>query len=277
MIVTDQILFLQMQKTGCSHVQKLLEELFGGRFVAPKHGRHDDADTTDKLISGGIRHPLDWYVSFWSFSCSGQGGIAQRVAAPPAPERIRRGKSLRLSFLPSTPPDDALAIHAEHEARRDPALWTRLHQSSDDVGAFRDWMAIVHEPEHRFAAFDDFGHSAWFGTLGLFSYLVFYLYLTDIRLLFPSDKTKVTSPENLTTACRVQHYVRTEHLEEDFLTMVRRAGYILTPDISASIRKAPKTNTSSRDRDFLRFYDSATLDLVRKLDGQLGAFHGYEL
>ena len=52
MFVSDSIVFMELHKTGCTHIRNLLKELVGGEF----QGKHNQA-TPDLLTSGrtGIR------------------------------------------------------------------------------------------------------------------------------------------------------------------------------------------------------------------------------
>ena len=277
MILTDRLAYYQLQKTGCSHIEKLLLDYFQGTRIIPKHGRHDAIDIHPRLAFGSIRNPLDWYVSFWAFSCADTGGISARTAAPPSPESIFEKKSLRLKLMPVTPDDAALATHAAFESRRDPAFWKRLHKSSEDVGAFREWIVAIHANEHRYTAFDDFGHSGWFGQIGLFSYLSHFLFLKDPNILFSAPEPDQQPVALINTPFRVSAFVRTEALVDDLILVAKRANYALDKALISQLRASPKTNTSEREPNFLKYHSDETIGLIANLDGDLARLHGYSI
>ena len=80
MFVCENLIYLQLQKTGCSQVTRLLEETVGGE-QRRKHGRLDEP-LSGRLLVGSIRNPWDWYVSLWAFGCSGRGAIRRRLTHP---------------------------------------------------------------------------------------------------------------------------------------------------------------------------------------------------
>src|SRR5690348_9457187 len=73
MFVSDRIVLVELQKTGCTHIRNLLMELVGGQLVE-KHNRVDPRMFRDgRVFLGSVRDPWDWYISNWAFSCDGQG------------------------------------------------------------------------------------------------------------------------------------------------------------------------------------------------------------
>ena len=69
MFEADRLLYIDLHKTGCSHIGRLLQETVGGRRLG-KHNR-PSAMPTDRMIIGSVRNPWDWYVSLWAFGCKG--------------------------------------------------------------------------------------------------------------------------------------------------------------------------------------------------------------
>lgn len=277
MVNSELLLFLELQKTGSSHIKLLMRTYLGGTGFNPRHARHEDACKLANLICGGIRHPLDWYLSFWTYGCDGRGGLLRRATTSFAPNRIRKRNFPRYPFLPFSPSSDQLEQHIEYDSRRDAAYWKRLHRSASDPAAFQEWLFAIHDDQNRYTAFEDYGYSPWFGQLGMYSYLTFYLYVENIDRLFSRNHAEAGNIPELIHDCKVQRYIRSEHLENDFIAAAREAGYFLTPDIISAIRNSPKTNTSNRKGKLAHFYDDSTLDLIQKLDGPLANFHGYSL
>jgi len=77
MIEADNLIYLQMQKTGCTRIAEIITDLCGGKPVGRKHGTL--IAKPDKLVIGSIRNPWAWYVSLWAFGCEGKGMIRERL------------------------------------------------------------------------------------------------------------------------------------------------------------------------------------------------------
>jgi hypothetical protein len=79
MYKTDELIYIQIQKTGCSHIAELLSKLFDGKQI----GKHNAATQHDlnsgRHVISSIRNPWDWYLSLWSFGVQGNGGFRNRV------------------------------------------------------------------------------------------------------------------------------------------------------------------------------------------------------
>jgi hypothetical protein len=61
MFVADGLVYLELQKTGGSHICRLLEQYANGR----PEGKHNrlTAEYSTHYVIGSIRNPWDWYVS----------------------------------------------------------------------------------------------------------------------------------------------------------------------------------------------------------------------
>src|SRR5688500_14845666 len=79
MFVSDKIVFMELQKTGCTHIRNLLKEIVGGRFVE----RHIQADpqlfTNGRYFLGSVRDPWDWHISLWAYGCDNKGDFHSNV------------------------------------------------------------------------------------------------------------------------------------------------------------------------------------------------------
>ena len=80
MFKSDHIIYIQMQKTGCTHIASLLSSLFNGEQIG-KHNAApaDDITQKDKFFLSSIRNPWDWYLSLWTYGIQGSGGLRNRL------------------------------------------------------------------------------------------------------------------------------------------------------------------------------------------------------
>ena len=77
MFVSKDLVFLELQKTGGSHILRLLSQWVKGEIVG-KHNRLN-WENAGKFVVGSIRNPWDWYVSLWAYGVGGQGAIRART------------------------------------------------------------------------------------------------------------------------------------------------------------------------------------------------------
>ena len=77
MFITDKLIYIQMNKTACTHIASLLSKHIGGKQIG-KHNWLEHYDT-EKFICGSIRNPWEWYISLWAFGCKGEGTFKGRV------------------------------------------------------------------------------------------------------------------------------------------------------------------------------------------------------
>ena len=70
MFISDQICFVELGKTGCSYIRKVLDQNIKlGKLTKIHDQISNDLLNSKKLKIGSIRNPLDWYISLWSFEC----------------------------------------------------------------------------------------------------------------------------------------------------------------------------------------------------------------
>ena len=67
MFVGKKLVYLQMQKTGSTHVTKVLKENLKGK-TRERHEQLEDYEAyKDRPVISSIRNPWDWYVSMWAY------------------------------------------------------------------------------------------------------------------------------------------------------------------------------------------------------------------
>jgi hypothetical protein len=255
MFVSDRIVFLELQKTGGTHIRNLLKEIVGGTFVE----RHNQADrrlfTEGRVFLGSIRDPWNWHVSLWAYCCDGKGDFYDNVSTPGIRLRSRGWKlhpfSLLIETLQSRP-----NRHAEQ--------WKRTFRDINDAGAFRAWLHMLHDKTY----WSDVHELYWRFPLNVFAGLMTYRYMR----LFTCKKgelailKKLTTPDQLDEherkSCFIDYFIRNEHLESDLLGALTLAKVPLSEQAAAGLKRRPRTNTSSTKRGSRYYYDEETEKLV---------------
>lgn len=141
MIETDKLIYIQMQKTGCTRIGEIITELCGGKSVGRKHGTLLEKPK-DKSVIGSIRNPWDWYVSLWAFGCEGRGGV--------------------LSWL------------------KDDPGWQRVYSDSNNVDLFRQWLKMVYSEKYISRMQNGYNKFSLAPQVGLMTWRFAYLYLAGV-------------------------------------------------------------------------------------------------
>ena len=159
-----KIVFIQLHKTGCSHISRLLLELLPGELV----GRHRPADAAlhrnGRAFLGSIRNPWTWYVSLWAYGCDRKGHVYNRVT--------KSGGSFRSLGWRHSPASAARSLLPN--LLRRPDDWNRCYADVNDPSAFRQWLYMIHDRDH----WNDFGEGYGSSSMNRFAGLFTYRYIT---------------------------------------------------------------------------------------------------
>jgi len=255
MFVSDRIVFLELQKTGCTHIRNLLKEIVGGHFFM----RHNQAGsrlfTGNRFFLGSVRDPWDWHVSLWAYCCDRRGDLFSNLSTTGI-----RVKDLGWKKDPYSVLLGVLGSRPNWHARQ----WKRSFRDINDPGAFREWLHMLHDEPY----FGDVGEGYWRFPLNRFAGLMTYRYMR----LFTCRKNRlgelmaVASPEQLaeheSKHCFVDYFIRNESLEADLLEALKLANVEVPSRMVAELTARPKTNTSSKKRGARYYYDDQTEKLV---------------
>ncbi len=268
MFVSDKIVFMELQKTGCTHIRNLLKELVGGEFVE----RHIQADpglfVGGRYFLGSVRDPWDWHVSLWAYGCDNRGDFFNNVTTRGIRLKNRGWRthpySLFVEFLRSRP-----NWHSEE--------WKRTFKDVNDAGAFRQWLYMLHDETY----WPDVGDGYWRCGLNRFAGLLTYRYMKIFTCKKGElgDLVAVSTPEELSEHekknCFIDYFIRNERLESDLLAALEFTKSEIPQDRVAGLTSRPKTNTSSKKHGSGYYYDTETEKLVGQRDRFIVEKFGY--
>lgn len=260
MFVTDKFVYIQMQKTGCSHIALLLSSLFEGEQI----GKHDPA--TPEQISrklrfiSSIRNPWDWYLSLWTYGVQGQGGLHDRLTH----KHYRKG----LRSFHRAPLDKLIFLM--DEVRKDTQPWAEVYQDGQDVALFRRWLQMVHTPDNAVWLGEGYDSSGLSGVCGFMTYRYLYLCCQTRQnvALTRNIKNIAALEEYDRTHCYIDSFIHQETLEDHLCTILQDLGSLEESERDL-IYSMQKTNTSRRPLKITDYYDQASIELVRERDALL--------
>lgn len=251
MFVSEKLVYIQLHKTGCSHICRLLAELMPGESC----GRHVPATSrlldSGRFFLGSIRNPWDWYVSLWAYGCDRKGHVYNRVTKA-------RGAIRALGWR-RTPLRAACTLLPNLLRRTDE--WQRCYSDVNDVASFRQWLHRMHDKRHCKDFGEGYGQSSISRTAGLLTYRYVTLFCRHSRELHRlSDLGRLQEYER--NHCYIDYFIRNESLETDLFNALERCGVGVTEERRLQLRRFDRTNSSSRKRPASDYYDLETAQLV---------------
>lgn len=239
MIKCEQLTYIQMQKTGCSHIALLLESLLGGRRSKRKH----DAPSTKEIDEGGyfvssIRNPWDWYLSLWTFGVQGGGSL--------------------------------------HRFTVEGRFWSELYKAHclADAGLFRAWLKELLNPDNSSLLGEGYGVGTIAKLCGFMTYRYLKLCCRDPFRVHQLEILDVDLAKFEKDNCYIDFFIRQESLEEDLCIAIEKVQ-TLTGEEEARIYSAGRTNASERPLPLADYYDEETIELVGNRDRLLVDKFGY--
>ena len=254
MFINDRLIYLQMRKTGCTHITKLLSNNLDGEMRA-KHSKLT-FDPGKRVIIGSVRNPWDWYVSLWAFGCSGKGAFFHKITKPN--ETAKTLARLITSSFPNPRVTFRSFNHWLRTPERNYEKWKHLYGDPMDVGLFREWIKYGLSDTGKAELIEYYPYSKLSTFAGFMTYRFVSLYSNnrewntvgkyidnqaDLREFF--DRQKI-----------IDRIVHMENLEQDLLQILRDIGYELT-----LIEEKNRTN-SSKHLSYKKYYDQETEELV---------------
>ncbi|NJL52511.1 MAG: hypothetical protein HC930_10370 [Hydrococcus sp. SU_1_0] len=222
MFECERLVYLQLQKTGCTHIAQLLNENIGGKQVQ-KHNYLPVDLIGKKYIVGSIRNPWDWYVSLWAFGCNHQGLFRKKLT------------SRRLNHLKCFPIKQKKYKAFKglfHEFNKPVKLWEETYSDVNNPDLFRQWLDLIFHPDRKYDLAEGYGFSSISSFAGLLTFRYIYVYSNVLKLsgIFNNNDVnnfarlrQFDNENNLLNAV-----IRNEHLEQDLIYVLEKIGYSLT-------------------------------------------------
>ncbi len=284
MFVSNKLVFLELQKTGSTHVRHLLADFVGGKVDGKHNAATPEVLATGRPILGTVRNPWSWYVSLWAYGCEGKGVLRQRLMDP--------AKWVRKNELQSDATGEARKVGLKGGKGRlsrakalgasampdcaSPERATFWYADPGNVEAFREWLSVVLAPGARRIVEAGYRRSPLSKCAGLLTYRYFGLFVRGGTHQEAEYCTVDKLNELDKASCLVSHFILNENLEADFLRAVAACGVELTDDQIAQVNSARKRNVSSRPLGTSDYYTAELAALVGDRDRFLIEKFGYK-
>ena len=257
MFQCDQLIYIQMQKTGCTHIASLLSQLFDGDQIGKHNAATPQQIKSIKYFISSIRNPWDWYLSLWTFGLQGKGAVWKRLTK-------RNHRRYHESVNRSPLRDYSLRFIAMF---KDASLRRDVYGRGDNVESFRRWLKLIHNSSNSHILGEGYGKTAIADLCGFMTYRYLYLCCQNAGQL--NDPRSISSYVDLVQFehknCYINFFIRQESLEDDLCKAVEKIRP-LTQKEREFIYGAQRTNTSKRTLPISEYYDKESVELVRARD-----------
>jgi hypothetical protein len=269
MFVSDHLVYLQLQKTACTHIAEVLNAIVDGdRSDWGKHQRLPASlDISERAVVGSIRNPWDWYVSLWAYGCAGRGGVHRTLTT------LEPHRAFTQAFRHPT----RAATYIRHELTKPTDAWESLYADPSDPELFQSWLHRVLETDYAIQVREAYASHPISRFAGLFTHR--FVEFTTSRPSSYRSSSGLRTLEDLREFDRrhsvLDETIRVESLESDLIRIVEAAGHELSPEEKRRVTERSPSNTSER-REAAYYYDDRARELVRLRESLIIEKYGYE-
>ncbi len=286
MLISEKLIFVELQKTGSTHIKTLLKKLVGGE----NDGKHN-VPSAELLGSGkkfiaSVRDPWAWYLSLWSYGCLQKGELYERLTNEKKWKKMLEKESGKdasegAEAAESAEGEDgdktkgkAKVLPDNFTPERAKTFW---YADPDNAEAFREWLqAVLAVQPLRKVLEAGYGKSPISKAGGLMTFRYFTLCTKNgenvDKAVSTLEALRAYDKEN----CFIDYFVRNESLPEDLIKAIEGCGVELDEEKKKVIRDAKKTNVSSRPHGPEHYYDDASTQLVARREKFIIEKFGYK-
>ncbi|GAA6184338.1 sulfotransferase family 2 domain-containing protein [Aliiglaciecola sp. NS0011-25] len=247
MFISDEVVFVELHKTACTHIDNLMCKILHGKLEGKHNKAYSELFNGKRQFIGSIRNPWDWYVSLWAFGCEKKGGLYKHVT----------DRSINLTGISIKDGVNAFGLSLLGKLTKKTSEWEASYKDVNDPACFKRWLKLLHDPRRSFDFGEGYGAAPMHNFAGLLTYRYFNLFCSIASDIKPFSKQTSLSElvqydkEN----CFIDSFIRNENLESDFLVGLEKAGISITEQHREIIFSSNKTNVSQHDRNTAQFFD----------------------
>ena len=272
--MSNKVVFLELHKTGGTHIGAWLNKLIGGE----QRGKHNrlTSDLNDRFIMGSVRNPWDWYVSLWAYGCRGQGSVKHQLCRKFSPVYC-------WDELPREMDKHYLSASQWYrqflgEFNKPIEFWVDCYSDIENPDKFRQWLAVLLSSERVFDMGGGFAHSPISTRFGLMTYRYIRLF-TDFKVDIYNNRA-LANLDGINRAMEdfglVDWVIRNESLELDLLEGLSLAGIELRDQQKADLQAGSTSKiNSSKHKGSAFYYDQQSLDIVAQREAYIINRYGY--
>jgi hypothetical protein len=255
MIKGQEFVYLELQKTGSSHVRNVLLAYYGDKLVlTPRHRpffklEKDGIELSSIRVLSTIRNPWDWYVSLWSFGRMGKGGFYKRLT----------GRSDRTSKF---------SLDVKYFD-----IFENLYSHTDEIWAFKKWLNILLHDE-GFHPGENYNQNALSSFVGFYTYRLIRCCCSSFNDHGREVSKREVLPDYMHDHLQVASWLRMENLNNEILQNANLFG-MEWEKVESILRDLPSRSNASNRRSYSEYYDDESKRWVAEMDHWIIHTFGY--
>lgn len=257
MLITDELVYIELHKTGCTHTEAIIKDMYPKSVIIGKHNTYNSipkdilSDFDNKVKIGNIRNPWDWYVSLWAFGCQHKGLLYQLVT-----------KSSNISTLPITKrkvKSTLMRCLGKEYKWLDSKIWKQLYSDVNNFDNFNIWLNIILSKSKI-----EIGEGYKKSNISNFSGLLTYRYLN--LFTYKNTPKSIKSFSELIEYDKENNFmdiiIKNEAINDGITKLAKELNY-QTSNVNDILNKYQnRTNASIRDRNYRAYYTEDSIKLI---------------
>ena len=256
MFLTENLCYLEMTRSGSTHLVKLLNKYVpNGKIIGVHNRAKPNIYNSNRFFVGSIRNPWEWYVSAWSFGCVKKGGLHRRLTTKKV-----YFNNIGFKTKPLLSPYIFIQQFWKPLNR-----WRQLYSDPQNINNFREWLKLLLGNTRIHDTGEGYGLSSINKFAGLMTYRYLTLYSNDIRKMFNNSITNYDDLEKFDNENNILNYiVKNETLEDDFIQVLKK----LNIEINETEKKMIYNEKSDkfgawRNLNLNDFFDEECLNIIQ--------------
>lgn len=270
MFLTSDLCYVEMHRSGSTHLVKLFEKYMPDGKKIGVHNRPDqEIYDSNRFFVGSIRNPWEWYVSLWSFGCVNKGTLYGRLTSKKVYLRNLgwRTKPILSSYI------------FFQQLWKPLDRWKRLYSDPQSIENFQEWLKLLFDYSRIHDVGEGFGLSSINKFSGLMTYRYLVFYSSNIKKLYDNSINSYEDLKNFDNTYNVLNYmIRNESLEENFISVLENFNIKIDDNEKKSISNLKRTKYGAwRNIRIEKFFDEECFELVKKKEKLIIDKYGYKL
>lgn len=265
MLIGDNIVYIELHKTGCTHIRKILSNIPSvNAVIYKKHNTYLNVpskiigDFKHKVKIGSIRNPWDWYVSLWAFGCMKQGGLYERLSKRPGLSSLYEIKRL---------------LNNPGVLFQNTGMWKKLYSDYSDPALFQQWLKMIVSSNDNIG--EGYKSSKLSNFAGLLTYRYIKLYTYYYKKVFKLIENQDSLQEHDKTNNFIDVMVKSEQINDSLKEYAPFLGIDEKELDKALENNKNKTNKSVRN-EYRWYYNDETAALVEKKEKHIIDKYDYQ-
>ncbi len=258
MYLTDKFCYLEMMRSGSTHVHRLFKKFVPNGKQIGHHGPpSEEIIKSKRMFVGSIRNPWSWYLSVWSFGCENGGHLHYRLT-----EKKIYFNQLGFKLKPLLFPYVFFQQFFKPLQK-----WRILFSDSDNYENFREFLKLIFSNKRVYDLGDGYVFSPMHKFSGIMTYYYVYLHSSKRKLIYKNEVDTFEKLKNFDQKYNLLDFtIKNETLENDFFEFLEINNIKINEDEKIKAKKMDKTSMSLKKNNLNYYYDNECKKLVQEKD-----------